>query len=179
MAKLSDIRIGTKLSIMSGLGVLLVASMIFVQMKGNGTSRAANEGASFQEEIARDVMAAKAAERAVQVAGRDVRLARSSQDLEGALKRLEDRQKEAHRWIDPLAGKMRLPENRVRAERIKDLIDQFVAGLRDIGKVKAQAVDLISRPSAGDAAARIVELDAEAARIARERTLPWWQRPKS
>ena len=43
MLRLSNTRIGTKLAIMSGLGVLLVAAMIATQMMGNASAGGAND----------------------------------------------------------------------------------------------------------------------------------------
>ena len=43
MLRLSNIRIGIKLAIMSGLGVLLVAAMMVTQMMGNASARGADE----------------------------------------------------------------------------------------------------------------------------------------
>ena len=48
MVRLSDIRIGTKLFMMSGLGVLLVAGMIVTQIHGNSAVKSANEAAATQ-----------------------------------------------------------------------------------------------------------------------------------
>ena len=48
MVRLSDIRIGTKLFMMSGLGVLLVAGMIVTQIHGNSAVKSANEAAALQ-----------------------------------------------------------------------------------------------------------------------------------
>ena len=108
----------------------------------------------------------------MQISVRDVRLARTSQDLESAVKTLETRIKAGHQRIDPLISSFRDPENRTRAERLKNLFDQYFAGAKEIAALKTQMIDLQSRASAADVASRIADLDAQAVRIARERTLP-------
>ena len=56
MVRLSDIRIGTKLSIMSGIGVLLVVGIIVAQLHGNSAVRSANEAVSLQQHLAHDLL---------------------------------------------------------------------------------------------------------------------------
>jgi methyl-accepting chemotaxis protein len=172
MVRLSDIRIGTKLFMMSGLGVLLVAGMIVVQIFSNSAVKSANEAAALQQHLSHDLLSAKVVERGMQISVRDVRLARTGQDLESAVKTLETRIAAGHQRIDPLISKFRNPENRTRAEKLKSLFDQYLAGGKEIAALKAQAIDLQSRASATDTASRIADLDAQAVRIARERTLP-------
>jgi methyl-accepting chemotaxis protein len=172
MVRLSDIRIGTKLSIMSGIGVLLVVGIIVAQLHGNSAVRSANEAVSLQQHLAHDLLGAKASERAMQIAVRDIRLARSRQDLENALKALETHHTSAHHQVDPMINKFRTAENRSRAETLKGNFDKYIVGAKEIAAVRTQMIDLQSRQPAGDAASRIAELDAEAIRIAREKTLP-------
>ncbi len=171
MLRLSNIRIGIKLTIMSALGVLLMAAMVATQMMGNAAVRGANETANAQQHIARDLQAAKASERGMQVAVRDIRLANTAEDLQKAVKFLEDRQQASHKWIDPLVAKLRVPENRALMEKAKGLVDSYVAGAKDIAAVRGEAVALQAKGTP-EAAARAATLNADAQRIARERTLP-------
>jgi methyl-accepting chemotaxis protein len=172
MVRLSDIRIGTKLSTMSGIGVLLVVGIIVAQLHGNSAVRSANEAVSLQQHLAHDLLGAKASERGMQIAVRDIRLARSRQDLENALKALETHHTSAHHQVDPMINKFRTAENRSRAENLKGNLDKYMVGAKEIAAVRTQLIDLQSRQPAGDAASRIAELEAETMRIAREKTLP-------
>jgi methyl-accepting chemotaxis protein len=114
----------------------------------------------------------------MQIGGRETRLAGSKEELQKAIKRLEDGQATAHKWLDPLVDKLRLAESRVRVERAKTLIDQFAGGLKgEIAAVIAEAIEVKTKEGDGaattaEAAARIVSLNEAAARIAREKTLP-------
>ena len=60
MLRLSNIRIGTKLIVMSGLGVLLVAVMIGTQMLGNAAVRGSSENAIRQAGLVQAASDAKA-----------------------------------------------------------------------------------------------------------------------
>ena len=51
MLRLSNIRIGTKLAVMSGLGILLVVGMLVSQILGNSSVRTATETATLQGQI--------------------------------------------------------------------------------------------------------------------------------
>jgi methyl-accepting chemotaxis protein len=171
MLRPSNIRIGIKLAIMSGLGVLLVAAMIASQMWGNSTVRSANELANLQQAISRDLQVAKAAVRGMQISVRDIRLAQSAEDIQKAMEYLDERQKSAHNVIDPMIERLRVPENRARMKEAKGLVDSYVAGAKEIAALKTKAIELQTKDEA-DVGTRIASLNAEAARIARERTLP-------
>jgi methyl-accepting chemotaxis protein len=171
MLRLSNIRIGIKLTIMSALGVLLMAAMIATQMMGNAAVRGANETANLQQNIAHDLEAARSAGRGMQVAVRDIRLAQSAEDLQRIVKSLEERQTTAHKFVDPLIAKLRVPENRALLEKVKGLIDGYAAGAKDIAAVRDEAITLQARGTP-EAAARASALNVDAQRIARERTLP-------
>jgi hypothetical protein len=57
---LLNLSIGAKLGIASGLGVLLVATMVIVQVRSNATMRDLDARMSGQQTIARDAVDAKA-----------------------------------------------------------------------------------------------------------------------
>jgi methyl-accepting chemotaxis protein len=171
MAKLSDIRIGTKLSIMSGLGVLLMVAMIVVGMRGNAEVKGANDRSTLQQDLTRDLIDAKASIRGMQVGVRDLRLANSRETLQRAMQYTEARHNSASKFVDTNLPKFTIQENRDRAQRVRTLIDQYWAGAKEIAATKEQIFELESRGGA-DSAARIADLNQQAARIARERTLP-------
>ena len=89
MRWLSNIRIAIKLAAMSGLGILLVAGMLISQMLGNAAVKNSNEVANLQQQVARDILTTKGTVANMQVAVRDVRLARSNEDLQKAIQRLD------------------------------------------------------------------------------------------
>ena len=76
MFRLSNIRIGIKLMIMSGAGILLVVGMIVGQMMGNSSARHADEGARHQQRVTRGILEAKVESHLMQIAVRDIRLSK-------------------------------------------------------------------------------------------------------
>ena len=81
---LLNLSISAKLGIASGLGVLLVATMVLVQIWSNATMRDLDARMMGQQTIARDAVDAKASIRGMQTGVRDLRLANNSADLQKA-----------------------------------------------------------------------------------------------
>ena len=175
MLRLSNIHIGTKLAVMSGIGVVLVAAMAFVVWRGNSSVREANVAAMSQIEIARDIENIKSKGRAMQLGVRDLRLAISKAEEQKALDTVAATQKEIDAAIDPLISRLRLPENRERAQKLKGLFAEYASAIKEFAPLKDQVFDLETRRTDGnaaDTAARIAGLNEQLAKLARERTLP-------
>ena len=82
MLRLSNLRIGTKLAVMSGLGVLLVAAMLATQMLGNASVRNSNDRRRSPEPaLMQNALDANASIRGMQIGVRDLRLAHSVDDM--------------------------------------------------------------------------------------------------
>ncbi len=82
MLSLSNIRIGTKLAIMSGITILLVVILIVSQMMSAGTIKSANDTTNRRAQMALDAAMAKAAIRGMRVAALYVRYADDPKALE-------------------------------------------------------------------------------------------------
>src|SRR6266403_576366 len=79
-----NLRIGSKLGITSGLGVLLVAAIILSQTIGNSQIEEKATNALRNDANALAAVNAKASVRGMQVAGRDLRLAAAAEDIKKA-----------------------------------------------------------------------------------------------
>ena len=77
MLRLNKLSIGTKLIVTSGIGILLMASMIIVMMIGNGTVRSAVNDATAQASISQMATDLRGQFRALQIGLRDMRLSLS------------------------------------------------------------------------------------------------------
>ena len=93
---LLNLSIGAKLGIASGLGVLLVATMVIVQIHSNAAMRDIDARMTAQQTIARDAVEAKASIAGMQIAVRDLRLANNPADLQKANDNLAARLKSAN-----------------------------------------------------------------------------------
>lgn len=168
MFKMSNISIGLKLSMMSGLGVLFMVILIGAQLMLSRQAREANVDADNQVAISTGIVAAKAALRGLQMAVKDVRISRSHQEVDNALKEVDQLQKATRAFAEPLIGRMTVPENRARVESMLKLVDEYVALGKKIADGKRKVFD--TRARLGTAAAdhpEIAVLDQEQLTIAR------------
>jgi methyl-accepting chemotaxis protein len=164
-----NLSIGAKLGIASGLGVLLVATLVIVQMGANATTRNLDARMAVQQTIARDAVEAKSSVAGMQVAVRDLRLANNSADLQKAIDSLAARLKSANHYADEMLKISKSAENRARIEKLKTRAGDYAKGAQQIVTVRTEAV---AATGGADAAAKIAKLNEEVARIAREVTLP-------
>jgi methyl-accepting chemotaxis protein len=158
------------LGITSGVAVALMAAIVVVLVSGNAKVRTANEAANRQQSIVANAIDAKASVRGMQIGVRDLRLANTSENLTSAMNYLTQRHNSVVKFADIVHSLATLPEQRERAQKLKSLADQYFAGAKDIEALKKQVIAL--DPKSADAAARTAELNEQAIRIARERTLP-------
>jgi methyl-accepting chemotaxis protein len=170
MLRISDIRIGTKLIIMSAMGALLVGGMVVGQISGNSAVRASDDAAFNQQRLARSVVEAKAAGSGMQVGLLDVRSAATGPELTKAKQSLEDRYKAFRNNVEPLIQEASDPETRGWIERLLTLADQYLAAAKDIVTARSAIVEIETRQL--DDIPRVKALNEQINRIANERILP-------
>ncbi|AXK79831.1 HAMP domain-containing protein [Pseudolabrys taiwanensis] len=142
MLRLSNIRIGTKLAVMSGFAIVLVACMLATLIVGNSLVREAVEKSNTGVVSTRDLEAIKAAERGMQIAARDVSLAPHEIALQQSLKLLDAERQAAHARIDPMVALFAVPERREAIATIKKLIDTYAVEVQKLSRIKAEALAL-------------------------------------
>ena len=165
-----NLSIGAKLGIASGLGVLLVATMVIVQIRANAAMRDLDARMSGQQTIARDAVEAKAS----------VPVCRSPfatfvspiirRTCRKAVDNLAARLKSANHYSDEMLKISKSAENRARIEKLKTRAGDYANGAQQIAAVRTEAI--AAAGGGADAAAKIAKLNEEALRIAREVTLP-------
>src|SRR5438552_3205331 len=165
-----NLSIGAKLGIASGLGVLLVATMVISQMRANTAMRDLDIRMSGQQTIARDAVDAKASIRGMQIGIRDLRLANSPADMQKANDYIAARLKSVNHFADEMLRLSKSAENRARIEKLREKAGDYAKGAQQIAAVRAEAIAVAG--GGADVAARIAKLNEEAVRIAREVTLP-------
>ena len=125
---LLNLSIGAKLGIASGLGVLLVATMVIVQIRSNAAMRDLDARMAGQQTIARDAVDAKASIRGMQIGVRDIRLANNPADLQKANDYLAARLKSVNHFSDEMLKLSKSAENRARIEKLKARAADYVEG---------------------------------------------------
>jgi methyl-accepting chemotaxis protein len=174
MFRLSNISIGIKLGLMSGLGILLVVTLLVGSIYTGSQVKNANSEATKQQTLALEFAEAKASVRGMMVGVRDVRLASSADAIANAMKYFEERRASGLKFIDA-AMLGAAAENRARMEKMKTLVDQYTAAVKDIATLQAEAMGLNAKrtdANAVDTSARIAAIHDQASRIAKERTIP-------
>ena len=169
--KISNLRIGWKLGLTSGLGVLLVAAMLINQMLGSSEIKQGIGNVVRTSGNATLAVNAKASFRGMQIGMRDVRLATSPEDVTKAMGYVTERYNAAVKFADALVQSVRAPEQRERAQKTRAMVDQYYSSGKDLAGVKTELVKL-QAAAQGDAAKRIAELNAQYATIVRERAAP-------
>ncbi|WP_426535208.1 methyl-accepting chemotaxis protein [Bradyrhizobium sp. McL0615] len=167
---LLNLSIGAKLGIASGLGVLLVATMVIVQIRSNTATRDLDARMAGQQTIARDAVDAKASLRGMQIGIRDLRLADNAADLQKAKDYVSARLTSLNKFADEMQQLSKSTENRARIEHLKARAADYGKGAEQIAKVRGEAV--AAAGGGADAAARVAKLNEEVMRIARAVTLP-------
>jgi hypothetical protein len=149
---LLNLSIGAKLGIASGLGVLLVTTMVMLQMGANATTRNLNARVAEQQTITRDAIDAKASVRGMQIGIRDLRLAGTTADMQKANDYLASRLKSVDHFTDEMLKLSKSAENRARIEKLKARAADYAKGAQQVAAVRTEA---IGAAGGADAAARI------------------------
>ncbi len=175
IAKKLNFRIGTKLTLMSLLGIFSAAGLLYAIVNGNAEVKAQNEKATTQQLLLSDMLDAKAALRGLQIDVRDIRLATSEGALQMAMSSLSSRRSTALNFIDPHIAREANASRKEQLQSLRGLLDQFVASGKEIAdtKTKIFALELErTEQNAANIEGRIQTLNQQAAKLAREKTLP-------
>jgi methyl-accepting chemotaxis protein len=133
-----NFRIGTKLGITSGLGILLVAGMLLSQQLGNGSVMTANDLAAGQTTIAYEAQATASGIRTAQTAVREIRLATSPAEINSGVEAVRAALADVDKHLDTAIGKTVKPENRERLQKIKPLAKEYGAAAEQLAEAQRQ-----------------------------------------
>jgi methyl-accepting chemotaxis protein len=180
MIRISNIRIGTKLAVTSGLGVALIAGMMVSQFINNHRVREALESARTQQKVELHAVETKASGRGMQIGMRDTRIASTADQLKAAESNFKTRHDFLKKFADQMLEVSVNPENRKRMEIIKSSAEKFAAAQAEIAALKTQALairtkvtNLAELPQVEQT--QFLNLNSEIDRIARDKTLPLGQ----
>ena len=174
MQIIQNLRIGTKLAITSGLTILVVAGMIYLQITGGADVRIATDKAATLQAIAQDAAEAKASVRGMQLGIRDILMAANADELKKADDYFATRMTSALRFAGEMARLSQSGENRQRVDRLKVLIESLRDGKGQIETVRKQELALEAKNADhnAEASAQMAKLVQEVVRIRKEVTAP-------
>ena len=143
-------RIGTKLAISAGVGIVLVGCMLANQMLGNASITSSNETANTQRHITADAIDMKASARGMMVGMRDLRLAQTPEDVQKATAYLQSRAQSLARYADNALKLVRTQENRERLGKIKVAATEYARFAKDVADSKSELFALGGKLNGND-----------------------------
>ncbi len=177
MIRISDIRIGTKLAVAMGFGVLLVAGMMVSQYVNNRQVEQSLAAAERQQTVRYASVETKASARGMQTGLRDMRLASTPEQIKTADEYFNARFVSVNKFADAMLAVVANPANRARMETVKADAAKYAAGQAEISALKTQALEIRGKaktlaelPQADQD--RFLKLNAEIETISREKTVP-------
>ncbi len=172
MFRLSNISIGIKLAMMSGMAIVLLAVMLATSMIGAATVETANDNVVRRAELAQNMTDAIAASRGMQVSGRDILLAADSASIEKAVAGLRENQKQTMLALDGAIAKSSLPGTLEQLKTAQKDAGQYVAGATEIAAIRSKTFSLRSSSAAGVPSPEIAALAKQGEGIARDQMTP-------
>jgi methyl-accepting chemotaxis protein len=138
-------KIGTKLGISAGLGVVLVAAMVINQQMSGGSIAVANKSMRVEAEIAKKVVEAKESVRAMQFVTRGTRAAKTTQQVKTGTTTLAAKHTVLLGQLDAAISLASRPEDRERLTRIRSLGDVYFGAANETFKAIETLLDAQER----------------------------------
>jgi methyl-accepting chemotaxis protein len=140
-----NIRIGTKLAITVGIGVVLVAGMIVNQQLSNASVAQQAELARNEQFVAADLLRAGVALQRMQIGTREIRLAISEREADQALAGLRESMGNAVSFLQAAVQFCEHAENCERFEKLVKLAKDYAATAAEMTALKRDYAE-IARP---------------------------------
>src|SRR5262249_27522184 len=137
-----NIRIGTKLAVTVGIGVVLVAGMIVNQQLSNTSVGRQNEQARDEQFVIVDLLSASVALQRMQVGTREIRLAISEREADQALAGLRESMGNAVSYIQAAIQLCGNAENCERLESLVKLARDYAAAATEMTALKKDYGDI-------------------------------------
>jgi methyl-accepting chemotaxis protein len=166
---LGRFRISTKLIAASLTGIAVVGLMIASQVMDNVAIDRGMHKAIVQQEIARLAVETKSNSRRMQIAVRDIRLAKAEADIQVAEQRLVAANVAADHSSAELMNRAVLPANKERIAKLREAVSSYASNTRLIADVRHK---IAAATTAGQSADTIAAVEKEVAETARTVTLP-------
>ena len=168
---IENLRIGTKLGVASGLGVLFIVLMLGNQLMSNSTVKERQAGAMAQADAARAAAESKSAARGLQIGALNIRFATTDEELAKAKDYLAERVKAFNGFADEIRQLSASAETRATIGKLKGTIAQYEAAAGKLAGIKSGLIEIAAVEASGltvtnDVQARAGQLASEARQIA-------------
>ncbi|MEO8321753.1 MAG: HAMP domain-containing protein, partial [Bradyrhizobium sp.] len=141
-------RIGNKLGLAGAVGVLLAIGMVANQMMTESRVAGVNDRADRAQRVTEGTLSAQADVRQVQLAGRNLRLARTTAEIDKSLADMRKAATAEAAAIETAHTAALRPASRERLQKIKSLMTSFVAGIEELAVAQRNLLALIEKRNA-------------------------------
>jgi methyl-accepting chemotaxis protein len=141
-------RIGNKLGLAGAVGILLAAGMVANQMITEASIEQASERAGRSQRVADNSLSAHIDLRKIQLAARDVRLARTPAEVEKTVADLQRFKASEAKELEAALTAAHGEETKERLQKIKSLMETFTGAVEDLAKAQITLLGQIEKRSA-------------------------------
>ena len=134
-------RIGNKLGLAGAIGVLLAAGMVANQMISEMAVEAANVRVARAQRVIDSVLAAQIELRLLQVAARDIRLAKTPEQVDKGIADVQRLKAAQAKDVDAALAVAQMQETQERLTKVKSLLNSFAANIEDLGKAQKDSLE--------------------------------------
>jgi methyl-accepting chemotaxis protein len=141
-------RIGNKLGLAGAIGVVLSVGMVANQMMSEAAVEAANARVARSQRVIDSALVSQIELRQMQVAARDIRLAKTADEVDKRIADLQRLKVAQAKEVDDALAAAQLQATRDRLAKVKSLMEGFVAGVEDLGKAQKDSLEQTERRDA-------------------------------
>jgi methyl-accepting chemotaxis protein len=133
-------RIGNKLGLAGAIGVLLAAGMVANQMISEAAIEAANGRVARSQRVIDSVLAAQIELRQMQVAARDIRLAKAPDEVDKGIVDLQRLKLAQAKEVDAALTVAQRQDTKDRLAKVKSLLETFTSGVEDLARAQKDSL---------------------------------------
>jgi len=138
-------RIGNKLGLAGAVGILLSIGMVANQMMSEAEVDAANQRAARAQRVIDGVMAGQLELRQVQLAARNIQLARKPSDVDQGLTDLRSATASQTKEIEAALTSAQRQETKERLTEVKSLMEFYTSGVEDLAKAQKTSLEEVEK----------------------------------
>jgi methyl-accepting chemotaxis protein len=140
-------RIGNKLGLAGAVGVLLAVGMVANQIMTESAVTAANDRAARSQKVADTSLEAHLQLRKIQIAARDIRLARTPGEVEKTLADLQRHKAAMSKDIEAALDTAKMAATQERLQKTKALMADFTAAVEELAKAQITLLAQVEKRS--------------------------------
>jgi methyl-accepting chemotaxis protein len=134
-------RIGFKLGLAGAVGVVLSIGLMVNQMMSEAEINAANQNTARSQRLIDGVSSAQLDLRMIQLAERNIRLARTADDVEKGLADMNRFKVSQQKDIEATLAVALMPDTRERLQKVQSLMESYAAGVLDLAKAQKASLE--------------------------------------